>query len=465
MSSTKGSKYILQRENVWKSMQFQVLDIIKPLLVLMNMLASESTHPSFHLLESTVRLWAAAHYSLTKNRRVNIMSGVFPQFAALAKDSTKFAPSEIGFLFGPSFMSSLLQSIDNAAKMKLAAKKATSQTTDRRSSQMLASRNQQPLLSAADAPSFSSTKRTSYSSSNKRYDCSDFIQPVSSQMCLTPVEGSSFVGGRIRRFAAAWHTITGVPWVLDTVFRGLWIDFETVPLQFSEPLVGGMTGAMSEICDREVADLLSKGAIVPIPYSSPGFYSRLFAVPKPHTDLFRPIINLKPVNSCIRYEHFKMEGLDSVKHLLREGDWMVRLDLKDAYLTVPISEAHRQFLQFRWQGRAFQFVCMAFGLAPAPRAFTKLLKPVMAFLRARGVRAVIYLDDILFLNQDPEKLRLELRDAVALLESLGFLINWGKSMIEPSRAIQYLGVIICSLRMSFSLPVSDLEPLVYWQNW
>jgi len=84
------------------------------------------------------------------------------------------------------------------------------------------------------------------------------------------------------------------------------------------------------------------------------------------------------------------------------------------------------------------------------------LKPVMAFLRARGVRAVIYLDDILFLNQDPEKLRLELQDAVALLENLGFLINWGKSMIEPSQTVQYLGVIICSLRMSFSLPEDRL---------
>jgi hypothetical protein len=50
---------------------------------------------------------------------------------------------------------------------------------------------------------------------------------------------------------------------------------------------------------------------------------------------FRPILNLKPLNKFIRYEHFKMENLQSVRFLLGEGDWMVKLDL-----IVPI-------LQFR----------------------------------------------------------------------------------------------------------------------
>ena len=45
---------------------------------------------------------------------------------------------------------------------------------------------------------------------------------------------------------------------------------------------------------------------------------------------------------------------------------------------------------------------MAFGLAPAPRVFTKLLKEVGAFLRKRGIRLVIYLDDLLILNSDKE---------------------------------------------------------------
>lgn len=35
---------------------------------------------------------------------------------------------------------------------------------------------------------------------------------------------------------------------------------------------------------------------------------------------------------------------------------------------------------------------MPFGLGPAPGVFTKLLKPIVSFLRQRGVRLVIYID-------------------------------------------------------------------------
>ena len=96
---------------------------------------------------------------------------------------------------------------------------------------------------------------------------------------------------------------------------------------------------------------------------------------------FRPIVNLKPLNRFVKYEHFKMENLETVRFLVRKGDWFVKLDLKDAYLTVPIQNSQKKYLRFKWNGRIFQFKCMAFGLVPAPRIFTKLLKVFVAFLR------------------------------------------------------------------------------------
>ena len=51
----------------------------------------------------------------------------------------------------------------------------------------------------------------------------------------------------------------------------------------------------------------------------------------------------------------------------------------------------------------------------------------MGFLREKGVRCVIYLDDILLMEQSREVLRQHTALAVSLLESLGFLINYPKS--------------------------------------
>jgi len=46
---------------------------------------------------------------------------------------------------------------------------------------------------------------------------------------------------------------------------------------------------------------------------------------------FRPIINLKRLNQYMPYAHFKMEGLKNIRELLNHGDYMVKIDLKDAY--------------------------------------------------------------------------------------------------------------------------------------
>lgn len=41
-----------------------------------------------------------------------------------------------------------------------------------------------------------------------------------------------------------------------------------------------------------------------------------------------------------------------------------------------------------------------FGLCSAPRIFSKIMKEVVSFYRAKGTRMVVYLDDMLFLHQE-----------------------------------------------------------------
>jgi hypothetical protein len=55
-----------------------------------------------------------------------------------------------------------------------------------------------------------------------------------------------------------------------------------------------------------------------------------------------------------------MENLNSVRSLLREGDFMVKVDLKDAYFLVGVRESLCKFLHFSWNSRIFEFRCMAF---------------------------------------------------------------------------------------------------------
>ncbi|KZS05287.1 Uncharacterized protein APZ42_031574 [Daphnia magna] len=100
---------------------------------------------------------------------------------------------------------------------------------------------------------------------------------------------------------------------------------------------------------------------------------------------------------------------------------------------------------------------MAFGLAPAPRVFTKNLKVVMVYLREQGIRLVIYLDDILVLNESSLGLQEDIGTINEQLQSLGFLVNWEKSIVDPTQVLEYLGLVVSSKDLSFSLPVRKVE--------
>lgn len=131
---------------------------------------------------------------------------------------------------------------------------------------------------------------------------------------------------------------------------------------------------------------------------------------------------------------------------------MVKLNLKDAYLTVPIHSEHKQFLRFTCQGKHFQFKTLPFGLAKAPRVFTKLLMPVASTLRASGIRLIVYIDDTLIMGSSPTKASENVQMAIQLLESLGIIINWKKSVLVPSQTMEFLGLQVDSTSLPLSVP-------------
>ena len=55
-----------------------------------------------------------------------------------------------------------------------------------------------------------------------------------------------------------------------------------------------------------------------------------------------PVMNLKALNVHVVAPHFKMESIRSVKEMIQKDDWLTtKLDLKDAYLTVPVLPCHQ----------------------------------------------------------------------------------------------------------------------------
>ena len=148
-----------------------------------------------------------------------------------------------------------------------------------------------------------------------------------------------------------------------------------------------------------------------------------------------------------------MEGIHTLRDLIQPGDWLAKVDLKDAYFAVPIHHSHHQYLRFNFQGKCYQFICLPFGLSSAPWVFTKTLKPALALLREMGVRLIA---DILVLAESQE---LAKEGVVYLLQCLGFLINSKKSVLEPAQSMEFLGLTVDTVAMELKLPVEKMKKI------
>lgn len=80
------------------------------------------------------------------------------------------------------------------------------------------------------------------------------------------------------------------------------------------------------------------------------------------------------------------------------------------------------------------------------------MKVPKSYLRRLGLRMVIYLDDILVLNKTREDAVLNGIKVREILESLGFMMNFKKSIFTPVQVIEFLGFKIDSMTMKIFLP-------------
>ena len=139
---------------------------------------------------------------------------------------------------------------------------------------------------------------------------------------------------------------------------------------------------------------------------------------------------------------------------------MCKIDLKDAYFSVPINPKSQKCVGFKWKDLIYQFLCLCFDLGPAPRIFIKLLKVPISLMRKLNVQLKIFQDDILLMAAFVEQLTLAQDILVYLLHNLGFLINTKKSMFQPCQTIQLLGMEINSINMTVTLPQEKKDQIV-----
>ena len=248
---------------------------------------------------------------------------------------------------------------------------------------------------------------------------------------ITPSSDAK-VGGRLLKFAWAWQPAQR--WQRSIAIRGVtWTWTSDPPLKLPHLIRGHPD------LDPLVADFVEKGVIREVVRKA-SFVSRIFTVPKSDGSR-RLILDLKNLNSFLTTPKFKMSNHNVLRKVLPHGSYMAKIDIKDAYLHLPIAYRLQKFLSFVHNHKVYAFQALPFGLAIAPYIFTRILKFPLKRLRASGVQVLAYLDDLILWHQDKVTCQKHAKLTVETLQELGFLINFEKSILSPSRTITWLGVV------------------------
>ncbi len=238
-------------------------------------------------------------------------------------------------------------------------------------------------------------------------------------------------------------------WLMRTIRLGYAIQFARRPPKFRGVRFTSVLSKDAPLLRAEVAVLLAKDAIEPVPPAEmkSGFYSPYFIVPKKGGGL-RPILDLRVLNRALHKLPFRMLTQRRIFQCIRPFDWFAAIDLKDAYFHVSILPRHKPFLRFAFEGRAYQYKVLPFGLSLSPRVFTKVVEAALVPLREAGIRVLNYLDDWLILAQS-RALLCEHRDTVlGHLSRLGLRVNWEKSKLSPVQRISFLGMELDSVNLT-----------------
>ena len=242
------------------------------------------------------------------------------------------------------------------------------------------------------------------------------------------------IGGRLAHCVQAWKVITDSKWIINVTRFGYKIPLKQKPKQSKAPTNPTVSPEAHQVLVDEALGLLEKGAIKEVFNEPDEYISSYFAVPKPRSTKFRPILNLKRFNKHIKHYRFKMETFSHVRNWLQPNYFMVGIDLKDQFLSVPINKRFRKYLRFNWLGKLFQWQTLPFGLRCSPRVVTKILKPVMAFLQLNfGILISVYMDDMIIQAKSASECYFHAQITILVLLSLGWEVNWLKTNLIPSQ--------------------------------
>ncbi len=223
-----------------------------------------------------------------------------------------------------------------------------------------------------------------------------------------------------------------------------------------------------EKVEQQIKTEIKEGRYVKVD-QKPTIISSLGAVPKSDPGKIRLIHDCsrplgKNLNSYASIDRTAYDTVDQATKLLPPGGFMAKIDLRSAYRYVPVHPDSYEATGLKWtfSGREkpdyFIDTRLPFGARMSPGIFQRLTVSVKRIMQRRGFVVLVYLDDMLVIAETADQCYEAFNALIALVQRLGFDINWEK-VVLPCQNLTFLGVVINSVARTLALPEGKLQEL------
>ena len=187
--------------------------------------------------------------------------------------------------------------------------------------------------------------------------------------------------------------------------------------------------------DAEIDKLLNDDVIEETPEHSP-WVSNLVIVPKPSGDL-RVCCDYRDLNKAIIRERFILPKVEDMLHALQGSKYFAKIDAKNGFFQLNLSEECRYLTTFITNKGCFQFKRVPFGLSDISETFQKVMEEILFGLD--GVE--ISIDDVIVHAETIDLLIVRLRKVFKRCRAPNLKLNAKKCEFGLTK-IRVLGHIV-----------------------
>jgi hypothetical protein len=239
--------------------------------------------------------------------------------------------------------------------------------------------------------------------------------------------------GRLKQHYSKWSEATDSRYILDVVQNGYRLPLKAIPE--SVVLKNNKTARENPVfVEKEISILLNKGIVSQcheIPYVVNPLTVAYNRKGKP-----RLVLDARHINVVLHQFKIKFEDVKIAETLFEENSFLFTFDLKGAYHHIDIFEEHRTYLGFSFTKNSttkyYVFNSLPFGIKTAGHIFTKVLKVVVSYLRAKSNKIIMFLDDGIGGERNYEAAVKSSEYTKQTLLDFGFLLAEEKCSWEPA---------------------------------